>query len=171
MQKRPTWKYPKDFWQRYKSNAVEESYIFQQTVQEQLDIHGGKIFLVAGKESSCNAGDPSLSPGSGKSPGKEIGYPLQYSWAFLVAQMIKNPLAIRETWVRSLGQEVGMATHSSILTWRIPMDRDPGGLQSMGSQKVGHDWATKYSIAQGKSINFDLSLTSFLKVIQNGSHN
>ena len=105
MQKRPTWKYPKDFWQRYKSNAVEESYIFQQTVQEQLDIHGGKIFLVAGKESSCNAGDPSLSPGSGKSPGKEIGYPLQYSWAFLVAQMIKNPLAIRETWVQSLGWE------------------------------------------------------------------
>ena len=61
------------------------------------------------------------------SPGEGIGYTLKYSWAYLVAQMIKNPPAMRETWVRSLGWEEpleeGMATHSSILAWRIPMDR------------------------------------------------
>ena len=56
-----------------------------------------------GKESACNAGDPSLIPGSGRSPGEGIGYPLQYSWAALVAQLVKNPPAMWETWVQSLG--------------------------------------------------------------------
>ena len=81
----------------------------------------------ASKESTCNSGDPSLIPRSGRSPGEGIDYPLQYSWASLVAQMVKNLLAMWETWVRSLGWqdplEEGMATHPSILTWRIPMDR------------------------------------------------
>ena len=81
----------------------------------------------AGKESARNAEDPSLIPGSGRSPGKRIGYPLQYSWASLVAQTVKNSPAMLETWVQSLGWENlledGMATHSSILAWRIPMDR------------------------------------------------
>ena len=49
-----------------------------------------------GKESACNAGDPSLIPGSGRSPEEGIGYPLQYSWAFLVSQMVKNPPAKAE---------------------------------------------------------------------------
>ena len=53
-----------------------------------------------------------------------IGYPLQYSWASLVAQLVKNPPAMQETWVQSLGWkdplEKGKATHSSILAWRIP---------------------------------------------------
>ena len=75
----------------------------------------------AGKESAFNAGDPASIPGSGRSPGKGIGYPLQYSWAFL---MVKNLPAVWETWVRSLGWEdhleEGMAIHSSIFTWRIP---------------------------------------------------
>ena len=53
----------------------------------------------SGSESTYNAGDPSSIPGSGRSPRKGIGYPLQYSWASLVAQMIKNPPAMRETWV------------------------------------------------------------------------
>ena len=53
----------------------------------------------AGKESSCNVGDPGLIPGSGRSPGEGIGYPLQYSWASLVARMVKNLPAMRETWV------------------------------------------------------------------------
>ena len=53
----------------------------------------------AGKESTCKAGDPSLIPGSGRSPGEGIGYPLQYSWAFLVAQIVKNPPAMWETWI------------------------------------------------------------------------
>ena len=77
-----------------------------------------------GKESACNAGDLSLIPGSGRSPGEGIGYPLQYSWASLVAQLVKNPPAMRETWVRSLGWEdpleKGKATQSCILVWRIP---------------------------------------------------
>ena len=56
-----------------------------------------------GTESSCNAGDPSSIPGSGRSVGKGIGYPLQYSWVSLVAQLLKNPPVILEIWVRSLG--------------------------------------------------------------------
>ena len=52
-----------------------------------------------GKESACNAGDPSLIPGSGRSPGEGIGYPLQYSWASLVAHLVKNMPATWETWV------------------------------------------------------------------------
>ena len=58
-----------------------------------------------GKESACNSGNPSLIPGSGRSAGEGIGYPLQYSWASLVAQLVKNLPAIWETWVRSLGWE------------------------------------------------------------------
>ena len=57
----------------------------------------------AGKESHCNTGDPSLIPGSGRSAGEGMGYPLQYSWASLVAQLVKNLPVMRETWVRSLG--------------------------------------------------------------------
>ena len=64
-------------------------------------------------------------------------------WASLVAQTVKNLSAMWETWVRSLGQEdpleEGMATHSSVLAWRSPWTEEPGGLQSMGSQIVGHD--------------------------------
>ena len=59
----------------------------------------------AGKESGCNAGDPGLIPGSGRSIGEGIGYPLQYCWASLVAQLVKNPPAMWETWVQSLGWE------------------------------------------------------------------
>ena len=61
----------------------------------------------------------------GRSPGEGIGYPLQYWWVSLVAQMVKNPPSMRETWVQSLGREdpleEGMATNFSILAWRIPM--------------------------------------------------
>ena len=81
----------------------------------------------AGKESTCNGGDPGSIPGSGRSPGEGIGYPLQYSWASLMAQMVKNQPAMHDTWVRSLGWEdpleEGTATHSSVLYWRISMDR------------------------------------------------
>ena len=92
----------------------------------------------AGKESACNAGDPNLISGLGRSAGERIGYPLQYSWAFLVAQLVKNPPAIQETWVQSLGWEdpleKGKAIHSSILAWKIPR-----AVQCVGSQRVGHD--------------------------------
>ena len=56
-----------------------------------------------GKKSACNAGDPGLIPGSGRSAGEEIGYSIQDSWASLVAQLVKNLPAMQETWVRSLG--------------------------------------------------------------------
>ena len=59
----------------------------------------------AGKGSVCNAGDPSSIPGSGRSLAKGIGYPLQYSWASLVVQLVKNLPTMQETWVRSLGWE------------------------------------------------------------------
>ena len=79
-----------------------------------------------GKESACNAGDPSLIPGSERSAGEGIGYPFQYSWASLVAQLVKNPPAMWETWVQSLGWEDPLekegkaTTHSNVLAWRIP---------------------------------------------------
>ena len=69
--------------------------------------------------------------------------------AFLVAQVVKNPPAMWETWVWSLGWEdpleEGMATHSSILAWRIPWTEEPGGLQFMGSWRAGHNWANKHA--------------------------
>ena len=77
-----------------------------------------------GKESTCNSGDTGSIPGSGRSAGKGIGYPLQYSWSSSVAQLVNNPLAMWEPWLPSLGWEdpleKGKATHSSILPWRIP---------------------------------------------------
>ena len=77
-----------------------------------------------GEESACNAGDPGLIPGLGRPTREGIGYPLKYSWASLVAQLVKNRLAMQETWVQSLDWEhplkKGKATHSSILAWRIP---------------------------------------------------
>ena len=80
---------------------------------------GGFPDSSVGKESTCNAEDPGLIPGLGRSSGEGIGYPLQYSWASLVAQLVKNPSAMWETWVQSLGWEnplkKGKATHSSIL--------------------------------------------------------
>ena len=57
----------------------------------------------AGKESACNAGDPSLIPGSGRFPGEGTGYPFQNSWASLVAQLVKDLPTRQETWVQSLG--------------------------------------------------------------------
>ena len=81
---------------------------------------------LAGNKSACKARDPSLIPGSGSSPGEGIGYLVQYSWASLVAQTVKNPPAMWKTWVWSLGWEdslESMATNSSILAQRISMDR------------------------------------------------
>ena len=91
-----------------------------------------------GKESSCKAGGPSSILGSRRSTAEGIGYTLQYSWASLVAQLVKNMSAMQETWVQSLGWEdpleKGKATHFSILAWRIPWT-----VESMGSQRVRHD--------------------------------
>ena len=80
-------------------------------------------------------------------PGQEI------EGASLVAQSLKHLPEMRETWVWFLGQEdpleKGMATHSSTLAWRIPWTEQPGRLQSMGLQRVGHDWATSLHFSEG----------------------
>ena len=86
-----------------------------------------------------------------------------------MAQTVKNPLAMHEAQVQFLGQEdpleKGMATHSSILAWRIPWTEEPGGLQSTGLQRVGHDLATK----QQQKI-FDENSVSRLKYIMSIKH-
>ena len=78
-------------------------------------------------------------PGSGRSTGEGIGYPFQYSWASLVAQLLKNPPAMWETWVQSLGWQdplkKGIATHSNIVACKITWT-----LSFVGSQRVRHDW-------------------------------
>ena len=89
------------------------------------------------------ARDPRSIPGSGRYPGERVGYPLQYSWASLVAQLGKNLPAMWETWVKSWGWEDPLkkakAIHSTILAWRISWT-----MQSMGSQRVGHDFPFHY---------------------------
>ena len=100
----------------------------------------------AGKESTCNAGDPGSIPGSGRSTREGIGYPLHYptpvyfTWSSLLAQLVKNLPAMREIWIWTLGWEdpleKGTANHSSILAWKIPWTL------SMGSQRVGYNWET-----------------------------
>ena len=97
------------------------------------------------KESACNAGDPGSIPGSGRSSGEGIGYSLS------ILGLPKRLPSMRETQVRSLGWEVPlekeMVTYSSILAWRIPWTKKPGGLQSTGSQRVRHDWATSLPLS------------------------
>ena len=92
-----------------------------------------------GKESACNAGDPSLIPGLGRSTGKGIGYRLWYSWASTVAHLVKNPPATWEAWVQSLGWEdlleEGVANPVRYAYLENPQgQRMPGGLQSMEMQ-------------------------------------
>ena len=90
-----------------------------------------------------------MIPGSGRSSGEGIGYSLQYAWASLVAQTVKNPSAVWETWVPSLGcedpLEEGMATHSNILAWRIPVDRGPWQATVYGVAELD---TTEFSTAQ-----------------------
>ena len=97
------------------------------SAREGIDIHSSILGLPlcsAGKESTCNAVYRGLISWSGRSAGEGIGYPLQHSCASFVAQLVRNPPAMLETWVWSLGWkdplEEGKATHSGILAWRIP---------------------------------------------------
>ena len=102
----------------------------------------------AGKESTYNAEDPGSIPGSGRSPGEGTGYPLQYSWVSLVAQMVKNLPTLWETLVWSLAWEDPLRRAWQptpvFLPGESPWTKEPGGLQSMGSQRVRHNWATKH---------------------------
>ena len=112
----------------------------------------------AGKESTCNVGDLGLIPGLGRSPGEGKGYPLQYSGLENFMDCIVHGVAKSQTQMRDFhftslvlkGQfftqviehcyvEKAMAPHSSVLAWRIPETREPGGRPSMGSHRVGHD--------------------------------
>ena len=91
------------------------------------------FYRSVGKESTCNEGDPSSIPGSGRSAGEGIGYALHYSWASLVAQLVKNPPAMPETWgsIPGLGRSPGEGKG-------YPLQHS--GLEnSTGSQIVGHD--------------------------------
>ena len=111
-----------------------KGYVMLTLKQDFLGLPGSS----AGKESTCNAGDSSSIAQSGRSTEEGISYPLRYSWASLVAQLVKNLPAMRETWVWSLGWEdpleKGKASHSSILVWRHPWI-----VQSKGLQRVGHE--------------------------------
>ena len=103
-----------------------------------------------GKEPTCNAEDPGSSPGLERSAGEGIGYPFQYSWTSLLAQVVKNLPAMWETWVWSLGWEdpleKGMATHSSILDWRIP-------------------WTLVHGVAKSRTWLSDFHLLNYIKLL------
>ena len=93
----------------------------------------------AGEESTCNAGDPGSILESGRSPGEGIDYPLQYSWASLVAQLVKNPPAMQETWVGKIPWRRTWQPTPVFSPGESEWTEEPGGLQSMGSQRVGHN--------------------------------
>ena len=88
---------------KMESSKISEMFIRRKRVQN-MWIEGFP-HSSDGKESNCNAGDPGLIPGLGRSLGKGIGYPLQFSWASLVVQVVKNLPAMWETWIQSLGWE------------------------------------------------------------------
>ena len=103
--------------------------------------------ISAGKESACNAGGPGSIPGSGRSAREGTGYPLPYSWASLVAQLVKNPPAMQ---IRSLGWGDPLETGRSLgdeksYPLQCPGLENPKHCISMGLQRVGHDWASSTS--------------------------
>ena len=126
----------------------------------------------AGKESSCNAGDPDFIPGSGRSSGEGIGYPLQYSWISLVAQMVKNLPTVQQTWVWSLGWkdplEKGTATHSNILARRIPWAEETGRLHTVHGITKNWTWLSDFHSPWSQS-GF-VWCWCFLKLFSIGQH-
>ena len=96
--------------------------------------------------------------------GEVLGTTIQSMRTSLVSQMVKHLLTMWRTWVWSLGQEdpleKEMATHSSTLAWEISWTEEPGRLQSMGSQRVRHDWVTKLSLSYAQWVQFSLSVMS-----------
>ena len=101
------------------------------------------------KESACNSGDSGSSPGSGRSHGEGIGYPFQYSWASLVAQAVKNPPALWETWVQSVVGKIpwrrAWQPTLVVLPRKSLGQRSLAGCSPWGHEEVIHDWATKHS--------------------------
>ena len=113
-------------------NVLAWTYFYYLALSRTLDFPGSST----GKESTCNAGDTGSIPGSGRSSGEGIGYPLQCSWwlpppVFLVAQTVKNLLAMWETWLRSLGWEdplqESMQPTLVFLPGECPWTEGPGG--------------------------------------------
>ena len=113
-----------------------------------ISVYRASLVTQLVKNSPAMQETPLLFLGQENTLGKGWATPLQYSWTSLLAQMVNNLPAMRETWVWSLGLEdlleEGIETNSSICAWRIPWTEEPGGLQSMGSQRVRHDWATEH---------------------------
>ena len=102
---------------------------------------------------------PVLNPNASSLQVLKLNMSIYLHGTSLVAQWVKNLLAMWDTQVQSLGREsleAGMATHSSILAWRIPWTEEPGGLQSMGLQRVRHDWAAN-----------DIHIYTYTKIILN----
>ena len=103
-----------------------------------------------GNKSACNAGDPGLIPGLGRSAGEGIGYPLQYSWAFLVAQLVKDLPAVQETWAWSLGREIlRRRTNGNPLQYSCLVahgQRSLGGYSPWDCRvsRDWHSWVIKY---------------------------
>ena len=96
------------------------------------------------RESACNAGDPSSIPGSGRSAGEQIGYPLQYSQAFLVAHLVMNPPAMWKSWVWSLGWEDPLKKEDSYPLLYSGLENSMDC--SLWGHRVGHDWETFTSL-------------------------
>ena len=94
------------------------------------------IHRLVGKESACDAGDPGSIPGLGRSSGEGTDYLLQYSWASLVAQLVKNPSAVWETWVRSLGWENSLGKGKATPLQYSGLENSMT-VQSMGLERVG----------------------------------
>ena len=115
----------------------------------------------AGKEFACNARDPDSIPRSGRSPGEGIGCPLQCSWAYLVAQLVKNPPAMQETWVwpwiRKIPWRRAWQPTPVFLPGESPWTEEPSRLHSMGLQRVGHDWTSKHSTVYYVKVTLCLS--------------
>ena len=99
--------------------------------------------MTVGIESTYNEGDPDSIPGLGRFSGEGISYPLQYSWASLMAQMVKNPPAVWrrgfDPWVVKIPWRTAWQPTPVFLPGESPWTEAPGGLQSMGLQRVGHD--------------------------------
>ena len=110
-------------------------------IKEKIEMKMGFPGSSAGKESTCNARDTRSIPASGRSSGEEIGYSLQYYWAFLVAQMVEKnpPLSGFNPWVRKIPWRRAWQPTPVFLPGESPWTEEPGGLQSMGLQRVGHN--------------------------------
>ena len=111
--------------------------------------------------------DPGSIPGSGRSPGEVIGSPLQYSWAPLVAQTVKNLPAMQATWLQSLSLkdslQEGMAAHSSIPAWRIPVDRGAWRAAVLGVNiELDSSWVTQRTHIKSYSFSHRILLWEVL---------